>query len=33
MKSSRVRVENGRILLHPEPLPPGTFVEPARTEV
>jgi nitrite reductase/ring-hydroxylating ferredoxin subunit/DMSO/TMAO reductase YedYZ heme-binding membrane subunit len=28
----RVRVENGRILLNPEPLPLGTFVEPARIE-
>jgi len=26
----RVRVENRRILLNPEPLPPGTAVEPAR---
>jgi nitrite reductase/ring-hydroxylating ferredoxin subunit/DMSO/TMAO reductase YedYZ heme-binding membrane subunit len=28
----RVRVENRRILLNPEPLPPGTAVEPARFE-
>ena len=28
----RVRVENGQVLLNPEPLPPGTFVEPARIE-
>jgi methionine sulfoxide reductase heme-binding subunit len=28
----RVRVENGLVLLNPEPLPPGTFVEPARIE-
>jgi phenylpropionate dioxygenase-like ring-hydroxylating dioxygenase large terminal subunit len=26
----RVRVEHRRILLDPEPLPPGTAVEPAR---
>jgi nitrite reductase/ring-hydroxylating ferredoxin subunit/DMSO/TMAO reductase YedYZ heme-binding membrane subunit len=26
----RVRVANGRILLNPEPLPPGTFTEPGR---
>jgi nitrite reductase/ring-hydroxylating ferredoxin subunit/DMSO/TMAO reductase YedYZ heme-binding membrane subunit len=26
----QVRVENGHIFLNPEPLPPGTFVEPAR---
>jgi nitrite reductase/ring-hydroxylating ferredoxin subunit len=28
----RVRVANRRILLHPEPLPPGILVEPARLE-
>jgi methionine sulfoxide reductase heme-binding subunit len=28
----RVRVEGRRILLNPEPLPPGTAVEPARLE-
>jgi phenylpropionate dioxygenase-like ring-hydroxylating dioxygenase large terminal subunit len=28
----RVRVVNRRILLNPEPLPPGTPVEPARIE-
>jgi nitrite reductase/ring-hydroxylating ferredoxin subunit/DMSO/TMAO reductase YedYZ heme-binding membrane subunit len=28
----RVRVENGHVLLNPGPLPPGTFVEPARIE-
>jgi sulfoxide reductase heme-binding subunit YedZ len=28
----RVRVEKGRIMLNPEPLPPGTFVEPARID-
>ena len=28
----RVRVQNRRILLSPEPLPPGTAVEPARFE-
>jgi nitrite reductase/ring-hydroxylating ferredoxin subunit/DMSO/TMAO reductase YedYZ heme-binding membrane subunit len=28
----RVRVEDRRILLNPEPLPPGTAVEPARFE-
>jgi nitrite reductase/ring-hydroxylating ferredoxin subunit/DMSO/TMAO reductase YedYZ heme-binding membrane subunit len=29
----RVRVENGRVLLNPRPLPPGTPVEPAHLEV
>jgi nitrite reductase/ring-hydroxylating ferredoxin subunit/DMSO/TMAO reductase YedYZ heme-binding membrane subunit len=28
----RVRVEGGRVLLDPDPLPPGTPVEPARIE-
>jgi sulfoxide reductase heme-binding subunit YedZ len=28
----RVRVENGRILVHPTPNPPGTRVEPARID-
>ena len=26
----RVRVEHGRVLVHPQPLPAGTPVEPAR---
>ena len=26
----RVRIEDGRVLVHPQPLPPGTFVDPAR---
>lgn len=28
----RVRVEQGRVFVHPRPLPPGTHVEPARIE-
>jgi nitrite reductase/ring-hydroxylating ferredoxin subunit len=28
----RVRIAGGRLLLNPEPLPPGTAVEPARVE-
>jgi sulfoxide reductase heme-binding subunit YedZ len=26
----RVRIHDGRVLVHPQPLPPGTRVEPAR---
>jgi hypothetical protein len=30
INTCQVRVENGQVLLNPEPLEQGTFVEPAR---